>query len=650
AWTTAAWSDNPVAILRFLLTDSRALNYDSDWIDDTVALETARYCDEPLLDDSGGEQLYLSDELNGAAGTTFKRYPSTGLLNTDFYRFLLGLTGTESQRQQAVYNYFNPTAAPSSITPETYYRKRYTCNLILRDKSRIVDFIFKKLLPSFRGYLVTGADGKLQIRTERPQLTQYLRANASAGATSLSIEDAAAWKALDVPVIYALVDVGTADAEVVEILSIDYSTAGNSITLAKTVTGTITATVSGATLSGGSTSAQASGTVTIGGTITAGNTVTVTIDGQANTLTIGSTDTTGTIAARMRDIINANTAINRYVVAEWATGTPTVVTIKSKLGTLNLSTALASGHSSLDEIMHIHQPFSGVALGPLTRGNILKDTFKWPLGSKQTSYNQFVLVYQDALQDYQTIELRENDYSHQSTINKINKLEIDGSCIDNYHQADRLVRATRYKYREGDFFCSWSGAGVALLLTEGDVVAVDHDSMPTKVNLPLRLEDVQIGPDWKVSFTGRLYSSTQFVDSARPTTIVLTTSITWPTNGPAAVSSLTLTTPVPGTVRGTFVFANYVGHQVGKIEILKPGAGAYVDTGLRVEPDSSGNGAFEIAGLPSGTSTIKVTPLNDGGVAGSSTTGNITISNPLSPRIEPGLISNSSTVYNPTVT
>lgn len=59
------------------------------------------------------------------------------------------------------------------------------------------------------------------------------------------------------------------------------------------------------------------------------------------------------------------------------------------------------------------------------------------------------MTYNDAPQDFQPTELRENDYDHQAKINKINKMEISGACVDNYHQADRLVQAMRYKYREG---------------------------------------------------------------------------------------------------------------------------------------------------------------------------------------------------------
>jgi hypothetical protein len=134
--------------------------------------------------------------------------------------------------------------------------------------------------------------------------------------------------------------------------------------------------------------------------------------------------------------------------------------------------ASAHAHTTAERCAQVNMPFSDVSFGALTRANILRDSFKWPLGSKQSSYNQFVITYNDAVQDFQQTELRENDYDHQDQINRINKWEISGACVDNYHQADRLVQAARYKYREGDFFCSLETTGLALLLEEGDVIVI----------------------------------------------------------------------------------------------------------------------------------------------------------------------------------
>ena len=614
-WSSSDWSDNPVAAVRWLLTDSRSLAYNTAWIDDTEAALTYQYCNEAIKDVSGGEDLYLSDEMSANGGVDLIRYKSTSVIDRYHFRTILGLDATYAQEQQASYNYVDTSTNPTT-TASAFYRRRYTANFNIVERLKATDFLFKKLLPSFRGYLITGQDGKIKIKCEKPQLTQYLRAATSAGATMIAIEDAAAWKALSVPHIYGIIDVWTSQAETFKVSSVDYSAAGNSVTLTTSVTGTITATASGATLSGGSSSTQASGTVTIGGTITAGNVATITIDGVANAYTISSNDTTGTIAGMLATIINANVSINRYIVASWSSASPTVVTITCKLGYLNLSTALTYAHDYLDEVMHVHACFSDASGGALTRSNIAKNSFKWPLANREDEYNQFTITFNDAKADFAETQIIENDYTRQATTNQPIKMEIDGSCVDNFDQANRLVVGARYKYGEDKFFVSFNSKGFAGLLEVGDVIAVNHSNMPSRPHIPVIIEELKHEPNMEVSIVGRRYKKEMFPSTSAGTTIAIETAVTWPTNGPEQPTGLTLTTPTNGTIRGTFAFGIYQGRQTGQVWVKKAGAGAYVDSGIRVTPDSSNNGTFEITGLPGGTTYIEIIPVSQYGTAG----------------------------------
>lgn len=615
-FTGTDWSDNPVEHLRYLLTEERSLNYSSNWIDNTIAADTAAYCNEPMIDASGGEDVYVSTSA-GTAGADFKRYRSTGLLDTYYFLWKLGLTGTYPAEREVTYNTYSATAPPANPTASTYYRKRYTANWHIKEPIKVTDFIFKHLLPCFRGYLVTGADGKLQIRSERPAITSYLRGNISAGATSIAIEDAYAWKQLNLPVYYVLIGVGETDSETRRVTAIDYSTAGNSITLtASAAGGGITATASGATLSGGTASIQSQGYVTLGGTPASGNSVTITIDGVATTYTLNANDTTGTVGGILTQMINANLTLNRYVQASWAATLPTQILIRSKLGTLTLASGVTDAHTTAELVSHVHMPFTDVSFGALTRSNILKNSFRWPLGGKQSSYNQFVMTYTDGPQDFQPTELRENDYDHQDKINRINKLEISGACVDNYHQADRLVQAARYKYREGDYFCAWATTGAALLLEEGDVVCVNHSNMPGQRNLMLRVEELKVTQDHRVQITGRLYADAQFPTSATARTVVLTSGTGWVSAEPGTPYNIVITSVSSGILQVVFNFVAGIGSQVGKVEVMRAGESDYVDTGLRVPMDSSFQGTFELTDIPtSGLTQIRITAIASNGLA-----------------------------------
>jgi hypothetical protein len=271
-------------------------------------------------------------------------------------------------------------------------------------------------------------------------------------------------------------------------------------------------------------------------------------------------------------------------------------------------------------------PFASGAFGALSRSNIIKDSFRWQLSTKQSSYNQFVMKFTDAVQDFQETEVRENDYAHQEQVNRVNKLEVSGACVDNYHQADRLVRNARAKYRDGDRFCSFEATGQAMLLEEGDVIAVNHDAMPNNRNQLFRIEELQVAPNHRVRITGRLYTDAEFNLVATPRTVVLSSGTGWETAAPSAVTSLTLTSPQNGVVRGTFAFGNNVSGQTAKVEVDRTGTGSsYVDTGIVVTPDSSGNGTFEVSGITSANNTlIRVTPLNSSSVAGATTSATFT--------------------------
>jgi hypothetical protein len=144
---------------------------------------------------------------------------------------------------------------------------------------------------------------------------------------------------------------------------------------------------------------------------------------------------------------------------------------RSKLGILSIDQPLDSTHTMAGELASR----TSICLSPmppserLSRGgNILRDSFRWPLSGRQGSFNR---VRHDRPQrcrarDYQATEVRRTTTQHQSGPNRVSKYEISGSCVDNYHQADRLVRAARYEMREGNFFCTLSSTGLALLLEE----------------------------------------------------------------------------------------------------------------------------------------------------------------------------------------
>lgn len=346
------WTDNPVYIARFILTDPRLVNIDPAFMEDSVNYLTGLHCDEPLIDDSNSEVILIpAPDIGavGSAGGPIIRYPSTGIITPRMIGFYkLGFDADIiPEEQEGDYTPYDVGNIPNTFAINSLLRKRYTFSAPITDHTRAVDFLYKTVFPTFKGYLRINKRGKYEIRSEQSSDATMLRSATAVGDTVIPIYDVTPWKSgPDLLTQRILLGFGLTTSEVRNVSSANYSTAGNSVTLSASVSGGVTATASGANLSGGSTSVQASGTVTIGGTPGPGDTATITINGIASVHTLNSDDTTGTVAAMLTARINATPKLNRYISALWDSGTPTVVTIKAKHGVLNLDSALLKAHSA----------------------------------------------------------------------------------------------------------------------------------------------------------------------------------------------------------------------------------------------------------------------------------------------------------------
>lgn len=734
AYIVLDWSDNPVNQTRFVLTDPSFVNINSGFMEDAVNYRTALHCDTPLIDETNDELIAIHEDEIDAAGTDFNRYRSTGLISARSMRYNhLGDTSIIPSNVDGPYEPYDPLdpvppyipGATPTFIKQKLLRKRYTSNFPITEEVRAVDLLYKTLLPSFKGFLRVNKRGKYEIRSEVPSDATRLRSSTAVGATSVAVLDVTPWKSGPDLVIGRLRvgNLSSTDSEVRDVSSADYSTSGNSISLAASAGGGgVTATASGASLAGGSTTVQASGTVTFGGTPAAGNTVTITIDGIAVTFTLDSDATTSTTALLARDWINATPRLQKYILASWASGSPTVVTIKCLHGALNLSQALLKTHSgpvadpsaaptiaaaasgSLEAGLHgvayadvanggltaltpvanvtltagqqinvstlpafpagvterqffvseetgstnlrYHStrtntsdfsinslPAAGSALPPssnttadelirvamsfatnsqdvypawprstvvvlndiylptvlnghkyqatsittgitaateptwptgagatvvdggvtwteigstvlqqagLTRANIKKDTFRFPLGSRQSSVNQIKGNFRDAKNDFALTPFKYNDKIHQLQVKKVFPLEADLSAVDNAHQMERIAGWLLSKHREGDWFCTLTTGPQGLVLEEGDLICASDDA-GGQINASARIEELRIKPNHEVEISqARKYSTNMFSDDVGSHQITIPSTLKLST--PRAVTDVILAT------------------------------------------------------------------------------------------------------------
>lgn len=186
-------------------------------------------------------------------------------------------------------------------------------------------------------------------------------------------------------------------------------------------------------------------------------------------------------------------------------------------------------NQTAEEVLRIAMAFTDAASdqADLSRSNMLKGSFRFPLGKRQPSINQVVGKFRDASQDFRLTELRVNDYAHQAKVKKVNKEEISLAAVDSYNQARRLLNQKLAEWRDGDFFHGLTSDGEALLLEEGDIIAVTDES-GRFVNEPVRVEDIESSDDNgypTISIVARKYRryffDDQVVEKILPTPTVL---------------------------------------------------------------------------------------------------------------------------------
>lgn len=169
------------------------------------------------------------------------------------------------------------------------------------------------------------------------------------------------------------------------------------------------------------------------------------------------------------------------------------------------------------EVMRVETAFTDreESRTTLTASNVLKATFKWKLGNREKTINAIDLKYRDATQDFRLINFRLRNDAHIAKTKKINSQEVNGQSIDNHNQAYRIAAGILSEQRDADFFYEWSSDKSAVLLEEGDVVAITDDGAET-YNLPVRIESIEYSEEKgfvTARFTARLYSTTLYDDS-----------------------------------------------------------------------------------------------------------------------------------------
>lgn len=398
------WSDNPVDLARFIITDASYLGLQGAHVADRATVRTASYCIGPIKDVSNRERALFPLDQVGKAGVDYKRYRSTGVISGLSFHYNDAVSFLNPPQKpggvylrEAVYEFYDPDSPPDSLELVPVWRKRSTCNLIINEQKKAIDVLCDIILACFRGFIRWDALGRLVIDCERPADHTYLRADQSAASTSIKVLDVTPWKPFEgilgepEPLRNKiLLGAHKLTSEVRTITSASYSADGNAITIDASATGGLSVTVSGPTLSGGSSSTPASGTIAILGTPSVGDTVTVIIDGYEITLTVEGPDTNSAIpdalifGKRMQYAINAEPGLRDYVECGLGSAIDLELFINSKYGVLNFATALQEAHFA-----EIADPTTAPTLGT-SAGSLAAGTYQVAYAYRNTNGNTLI--------------------------------------------------------------------------------------------------------------------------------------------------------------------------------------------------------------------------------------------------------------------
>lgn len=157
-----------------------------------------------------------------------------------------------------------------------------------------------------------------------------------------------------------------------------------------------------------------------------------------------------------------------------------------------------------------------------SRSNVIQASFEYILGNREKTVNRIDLKYRDKDQDWRLITLSLRDDASIAKTKKTSPLDVNGQAIDNVDQAYRIASGLLAEKQDADFFYKWSATREALLLQEGDVVAITDDGSGV-VNFPVMIEQLGFQIDTasmpQASFTARKYASNLYDDSIVERTI-----------------------------------------------------------------------------------------------------------------------------------
>lgn len=532
-YTLSETTDNPVHIIRFLLTDNKFGRVPTYRMEDEKNLLTSDYCDELVEDRSQCEYIVLPDNEAGNYDSKYRRYRSTSSYTayTDLYENNEINNGHPDFEQPNV-KWYRPFNQPPLLPKQNILRRRFTVNGALQEETSLLEFLQKRILPCFRGWLNYNRNGKLEIRTRQPADNGYLRANVVADSTLIPVNNISKWRTDQSG--FLVVSVGQETSEVRKVVRILHSPGCNNLPIRAEVTGTIQVVVS--PISDGSISNQGVGYIDIGGEIAANNTISLFFNNSPNQFYISYTtdgiETLQSLTRMLTAYLNANPDFSNYLTAYINPNKPTRIYIRCEAGYLEVDSPLEYGHSLGDEIMRVQSVFENCndifSDTSATFDNIVVDSFSWNDGEQNDDTNAYGAEYVSAVDDFHVAQIvSRTSWDTIELEAELNEEILDLKFVDNYWQAAYITKTYAIENIDGNLSFNWRTGISGFTLEMGDVVAIRHDSGDGALRYtPVWIESIDYDlNNFTTNIKARLYLSAAWDHRVQPVEPLLTTSL-----------------------------------------------------------------------------------------------------------------------------
>lgn len=526
-------SNNPVHIIRFLFTDQKYGRVPTYRMADLVNIRTADYCNELVEDRTQCESIVLPTNEYNDYGEQYRRYRSASAWTAYRQKYNDNeIVGVDPWIEQPLVNWYTPFNQPPILPKGNVLRQRFTLNGHLQEKTALLEFIQKRLLPCFRGWINYNRDGQIEIRTRQPADNGYIRTDIPAEADIIPINNISQWRTNRDG--FLLIGVGKNTSEIRKVTGVLYSPGCNDLPISATTTGTLTATVS--PITGGSLSTQGTGYIDIGGIVEANSEIKITFNSVPNDFYVSyvtdGIESLQTVTKMLLAFLNANTDFSNYLTAYIVPNKPHRIYIRCEAGFLQLNEVTEYPHTATEEVLRVDAVYENCneldADSSSTFDNIAIDSFSWNDGSQEDEINSYTALYTSAVDDFHIAKIiPRTSWDTIELEGDLNEEELDLKFVDNYWQAAYVTKSTAIEGLDGNIPFSWKTGISGYMLEMGDVVAVRHDSGDGELRyVPVWIKAISYNiSNFTTDIQANLYLSAAWDHRVQPIEPLLTTTL-----------------------------------------------------------------------------------------------------------------------------